>query len=623
MKRPLSGLLLACLLWTQGPLPQVFAQTVGMGSFGAGTPAARASAPVGVFPVSPVPLGPSLSSLSPAGLAGPAALPSFAKPPTAQAASAAGARSAPALLSAPSAAARAAQAVLLIEGNRISLPVHQETDSQAKNTPDAPRSAAAGRDLESIAGELEREAKLGLDSSPSGGLFFDGLPRVAGSLPVPVTQAGTRLSGGGLSKQGKIAGSEDAPGGPASPKPAEKSAKGLPVSYHLYLAAQFLYALGQEATSLIAPLYAYSAQGLAFAVASQASFLLAILPGSFLGEKWVKRFDAKKVYLAGNLLHGLFALSVPVLHALTGAFSPVHFLASNLLAGFVYGALRGVAEKEIAPRILGQEDRERLDKAGSLFYAAFEGAELTAALVIAGLIPLLGLNPAAAVMSALMLASAVPIWFMKLKREKSEGGKETGGTEKSLPKMLYLPYIFTVFSHLSLYMFLAPFLALEVFRQPSLNGTLVAFYTAGSLLVALATAYAPKLAGKLSERGWAAAGIASMLAFLAASLLLQSVPLSMAAALLLGVGLTGMQIQWRSLYQQRLAIEVQPTVFKWLSVLSVTLALPPFVFMQAGLVLGWSMPALLMALGAVIAAVSLGVPLFSWLRKHLRRGPVS
>ncbi|MEK9145527.1 MAG: MFS transporter, partial [Elusimicrobiota bacterium] len=373
----------------------------------------------------------------------------------------------------------------------------------------------------------------------------------------------------------------------AAPKPA----KGLPLSYHLYLAAQFLYALGQEATSLIAPLYAYSAQGLAFAVASQASFLLAILPGSFLGERWVKRFDAKKVYLAGNLLHGLFALSVPVLHALTGVFSPVHFLASNLLAGFVYGALRGVAEKEIAPRILGQEDRERLDKAGSLFYAAFEGAELTAALIIAGLIPLLGLNPAAAVMSVVMLASAVPIWFMKLNRAKSEGGERTGGTEKSLPKMLYLPYIFTVFSHLSLYMFLAPFLALEVFRQPSLNGTLVAFYTAGSLLVALATAYAPKLAGKLSERGWAAAGIASMLAFLAASLLLQSVQLSMAAALLLGVGLTGMQIQWRSLYQQKLALEVQPTVFKWLSIVSVTLALPPFVFMQAGLVLGWSMPA--------------------------------
>ncbi|MEK7742860.1 MAG: MFS transporter, partial [Elusimicrobiota bacterium] len=298
--------------------------------------------------------------------------------------------------------------------------------------------------LAGIGGELARGGSLGLESGPVLDRSFDGKKAADGSLAVEVSEHGPAENG--LSRH--EAGSEREGTHPvgALPGPADKPSKGLPFSYNLYLATQFLYALGQEATSLIAPLYAYSAQGLAFAVASQASFLLAILPGSFLGERWVKRFDAKKVYLAGNLLHGLFALSVPVLHALTGVFSPVHFLASNLLAGFVYGALRGVAEKEIAPRILGQEDRERLDKAGSLFYAAFEGAELTAALVIAGLIPLLGLNPAAAVMSALMLASAVPIWFMKLKREKSEGGKETGGTEKSLPKMLYLPYLFTVFS---------------------------------------------------------------------------------------------------------------------------------------------------------------------------------
>ncbi|OGS36072.1 MAG: hypothetical protein A3J82_09290, partial [Elusimicrobia bacterium RIFOXYA2_FULL_69_6] len=400
----------------------------------------------------------------------------------------------------------------------------------------------------------------------------------------------------------------------------EKPEGKIPASYYLYLAGQFLYALGQEATSLIAPLYAYAAQGLAFAVATQAAFLVAILPGSFLGAKWVQRFDAKKVYLAGNLIHGLVALSVPVMHVLTGAFSPWHFLASNIVAGFIYGSLRGVAEKEIAPRIMGQEDRGRLNKAGALFYAAFEGAELVAALVIGAAIPFLGLNPTAAIMSAVMLSSVIPIWFMKLKKAGS-AEKEEGGTEKKLPKMLYMPYLFSLFSHLSLYMFLAPFLALEVFHQESLNSTIVAFYTVGSLVVALVTAYAPKLAGKLSEKGWAAAGVASMLAFLAASLVLQSPVLTLAAAFLLGIGLTGMQVQWRSLYQQKLAIDVQPKVFKWLSVWGVLATLPPFAFIQAGLFMGWSMPVLLTVVAAAIAAVSLGVPLYAWLSKRLGRGP--
>ena len=240
-------------------------------------------------------------------------------------------------------------------------------------------------------------------------------------------------------------------------------------------------------------------------------------------------------------------------------------------------------------------------------------------------------------MSAIMLSSVIPIWFMKLKKAGSGSAeKEEGGTEKKLPKMLYMPYLFSLFSHLSLYMFLAPFLALEVFHQESLNSTIVAFYTVGSLVVALVTAYAPKLAGKLSEKGWAAAGVASMLAFLAASLVLQSPVLTLAAAFLvdtvwprvaaaavflLGIGLTGMQVQWRSLYQQKLAIDVQPKVFKWLSVWGVTATLPPFAFIQAGLFMGWSMPVLLTVVAAAIAAVSLGVPLYAWLSKRLRRVP--
>jgi disulfide bond formation protein DsbB len=93
----------------------------------------------------------------------------------------------------------------------------------------------------------------------------------------------------------------------------------------------------------------------------------------------------------------------------------------------------------------------------------------------------------------------------------------------------------------------------------------------------------------------------------------------MAAAFVLGIGLTGMQVQWRSLYQQKLAIDVQPGVFKWLSTWGVLATLPPFAFIQAGLFLGWSMPVLLTAVAAAIAAVSLAVPLYAWLSKRLSR----
>ncbi|MBI5209420.1 MAG: MFS transporter [Elusimicrobia bacterium] len=626
MKRFTAVLAAAVLLWTSGPIPAL-AQTVSAGTGkvmpvpvgqipGAGAAAGVSAVPGGgLAPLARTVL-PLSSSLPGLGLPG-IRQPGVEFPPEAVAAPA---RSAPLPAALPSQAVSVSPAIPAVEAAapRVApeaaipaVPGGVTLPAEAPAEKNGPSSVEVLRDLG------KSVAKPGLEGARLNDAF-DGNAAVEVE-PVEPSWSGethpqrtARLS---PADSGPVAAGPKAQA--PSPVPDKPQGK-LPFSYYLYLAGQFLYALGQEATSLIAPLYAYAAQGLAFAVTTQAAFLVAILPGSLLGSRWVKRFDAKKVYVAGNLLHGLAALSVPVAHVLTGAFSPVHFLVSNLVAGFIYGALRGVAEKEVAPRIVGQENRDRLNKAGALFYAAFEGAELAAALVIGALIPLLGLNPAAAIMSGMMLLSALPLALMKLKREGSAGGEEEkGGTEQKLPKMLYLPYIFTVFSHLSLYMFLAPFTALEVFKSQALNGTIVAFYTVGSLAAALVTAYLPKAAKVFDERGWAAVGIGTMVAFLAASLLFQSVPLTLGAAFLLGVGLTEMQIQWRSVYQQRLAIEAQPRVFQWLSIVPVVATLPPFLFMQAGLFMGWSMPALLGLIAAAIAAVSLGIPLFAWLSKRL------
>ncbi|MFA6316963.1 MAG: MFS transporter [Elusimicrobiota bacterium] len=626
MKRFLAAVIPAVLLWASVPVPAL-AQTITAGTGKvAAVPSAQNMGIGAAAGVAGVPAG-NLAPLASQGFSPSLGLPGIAAPRIERGLAEV---SPEAVLG--SAVPEALPAVLPPQA--VSIPFGLPSAEVQAPKPAAEAKVQAVEDGISVAAPAEKEAPASVTALRSLGkgiakpgtdaaglnYAFDGNAAVRADPVEPASsgeaaaQAKAALT---LAKSGPItAGPKAEAPAPVTEKPQGK----LPFSYYLYLAGQYLYALGQEATSLIAPLYAYAAQGLAFAVTTQAAFLVAILPGALLGSRWVKRFDAKKVYVAGNILHGLVALSVPVAHVLTGVFSPVHFLVSNLVAGFIYGALRGVAEKEIAPRIVGQENRDKLNKAGALFYAAFEGAELTAALVIGALIPLLGLNPTAAVMSGMMLLSALPLAMMKLKRDGSAGeDEEKGGTEAKLPWMTYLPYIFTVFSHLSLYMFLAPFTALEIFKSQALNGTIVAFYTVGSLVTALVTAYLPKVTKVLDERGWAGVGIGTMIAFLAASLLFQSVPLTLGAAFLLGVGLTQMQIVWRSLYQQKLAIDAQPHVFQWLSIIPVAATLPPFLFMQAGLFMGWSMPALLGVIGAAITVVSLGVPLFNWLSKRLGR----
>ncbi|MBI4678790.1 MAG: MFS transporter [Elusimicrobia bacterium] len=632
MKRLVGAVIAAVLLWTSGPLPAFAGQVVSAGTGkAASTPTVGNPAAGSLRAVPGIP-GAVLAPLQAPTFAPGLGLPGLGAPGVQAAADvsvfAVPGAIAPEVL--PVAVPAASLGNIIPVSEPSSQPVDvsagravvtsQDSPSVGLSAPDSQEQAGtSAKTLRSLGSSLAEQEQIGgnLDRTYDGSLARKAdpvSPTFWGRIfPYKVSTSLVKPTQIVPSTKGETPGLQ-------APTP-EKPKGSIPVSYYLYLAGQYLYALGQEATSLIAPLYAYAAQGLAFAVTTQAAFLLAILPGSLLGARWVKRFDAKRVYVAGNIVHGLFVLSVPVNHVLTGVFSPVHFMLSNLVAGFIYGSLRGVAEKEIAPRIMGQGDRDGLNKAGALFYAAFEGAELTAALIIGALIPILGLNPTAAVMSGMMLLSALPLALMRLNRGR-EGEEEKGGTETSLPKTLYLPYIFTVFSHLSLYMFLSPFLALEVFHKAALNGAIVAFYTVGSLVVALATAYLPKVGKALSERGWAAVGIGAMIAFLAASLLLQSLPLTLGAAFLLGVGLTAMQIQWRSLYQQRLSLSAQPHVFQWLSIIPVMATLPPFVFMQAGLFMGWSMPVLLAWLAVAITAVSLGVPLVNWLVKRLKKpGP--
>ncbi|MEK7388582.1 MAG: hypothetical protein AAB036_02670 [Elusimicrobiota bacterium] len=403
---------------------------------------------------------------------------------------------------------------------------------------------------------------------------------------------------------------------PLPPHGEEPGKKPLPRSYKLYLVGQILYALGQEASTLIAPLYAYFQQGLGFAVATQFVDLISIVPGSMLGDWLVRKFDSKKVYLGGILIHSVAFLSVPAAFLLTGTFSPVHFIAFKVVSGLIYGALRGVAEKELPSRIIGQEDMGRLKTAGSLFYAAFEVAELIAALTLAALIATTNLHWASLIMGLVMASSLLPNFLIRLRKGAPTEGEPGSGTEKTLPLRLYLPFVFTLLFHILLYGFFAPFFALEIFHAAEFNATIIAAYTAGSLVVALLSSWKPKLTSMLSERGWSVAGIGAALAFFWATLALQIPMLTLGLTFLMGMGLTEMQIQWRALYQKRLALESQPKAFKWLMIWGILAAIIPGAIFQAGVLLSLSMPLMLGLVGAGITLAALGVPLAL---RYLRR----
>jgi len=454
--------------------------------------------------------------------------------------------------------------------------------------------------------ELESAKSASPDSARTLAVVFDGAgSRVSDALtPAFRRPAASVLN---ILQRSEVSAAKRAaePSSPAA-KPAEK--KPLTKAYKFYLAGQILYALGQEASTLIAPLYAYFQQGLGFAVAAQFVDLVAIIPGSMIGDWLVRKFDSKKVYLAGILIHAVAFLSVPAAFLLTGAFSPVHFIAFKVVSGLIYGALRGVAEKEIPSRILGQEDMERLKTAGSLFYAAFEVAELISALAVTALIAAMSLNGASLVMGLVMASSLIPNFLIRF-RKGAPVGEETGsGTEKKLPLRLYLPFIFSLLFHILLYGFFAPFFALEVFKSPAFNATIIAFYTGGSLVVALLSSWLPKLTSKLTEYGWSVAGIGSALSFFWASLFLQIPVLTLGLSFLMGMGLTEMQIQWRALYQKRLEIGAQSKAFKWLMIWGVLAAIIPAAIFQAGVFMNLSMPLLLGLVGAGITLAALGVP---------------
>lgn len=414
-------------------------------------------------------------------------------------------------------------------------------------------------------------------------------------------------------------------GRPPKKRGLREKIKSYPRSYWMYLTGQFLYALGQEAASLLVPLFAYFTSGLAFALTVQATALAGQLAGGFLGSKWVKKFNSKTVYIWANRIHSAAFLLIPAIYFLAPAAFPAYLLGFKTLSGFIYGALRGVAEKEITTRILGQKDKRLLQEAGSLFYAVFEGAELVSALATGALIALMGHSWSAVLMAVVMATSLIPMRLIKFKakgKEKGEDKDKNAGTEKSLPIMMYLPFVFSFLMHIALYDFFAPFIALEVFQQASMGSLLVGLYTAGSLAVSLFSWIKPKLASKLSERQWSLVGAATTLAFLWGTLLLQSPAVSLGLAFLLGVGITEVQIQWRALYQKRLSQDAQPRVYNKLNVWSVVGNLFMFGLMQAGLLLaGASMETMMIVVSAVLTGALIGVPLGAKLIRRLRGGP--
>ncbi|HBL19140.1 MAG: hypothetical protein A2X36_01620 [Elusimicrobia bacterium GWA2_69_24] len=643
MRSTVSALIAASLLWVNGPLPAWGSVVVRNAA-----PAAVGSisgAQAGALAVLQGPLAPDLTPGAGSGILS-AGSGSVLLSPAAPAWTPGSPRSAAApraALAAPSAAATPALPV----SRRSRTAVAPETAPEAgrEEPGGAVTSGAAGASLHRFEKSRETKETRGPCRYGPAATVQEDVLRTHGRSEDPAVESsrlGTLFDGntvrkleegtpvetapetGALRKTAlRLVAGKDVAGRAAATAPTQPGTKEdqgkLPGSYYLYLVGQILYALGQEASTLIAPLYAYAQQGLAFAVAGQVVDLVSIIPGSMLGGWLVKKFGSKKVYLAANLVHAVSFLSVPLAFLATGSFSTVHFMVFKVLSGLIYGTLRGVAEKEIAPRIVGQENMDRLKKAGSMFYAAFEVAELTAAIVTTALIASMGLNGSSLIMGLVMLTSVIPISFIKFRSQGPVDDSDgEAGTEKKLPLALYLPFIFSVCVHILLYQFLAPFFALELFHAEALTAQLIGFYTFGSLAVALLMTYLPKLSAKLSERGWSAVGILSALAFLWGTLALQIPALTLGLAAVLGVGLTGMQIQWRAVYQKRLAMEVQPNVFKWLSIGGILAALIPSAVIQAGMLLSVPMPFLLTLVAAGLTAAALGVPLALKLWQRLR-----
>lgn len=376
----------------------------------------------------------------------------------------------------------------------------------------------------------------------------------------------------------------------------------LPKPFKRYLLSQSLYALGQQAACILVPLLAFSGHGAGFAVLSETLSLAAIIPGSWFGARWVERFDSKRVTMAAAALEGALLASLPVLHFAFGAVPALYFLAFNLARGFLYGAMRGVAEKEILSRIVGAGDKRRLKSAGAAFFAVFSAMETLAAVVTVALLPSLGAAALAVAMGSAMILSAIGLLAVPLRGE-SAAEEAPGGKQERLSAAEAWPYVFAQWVFLAFYSFFSPLISYGVFHSDSLGAWSVGAYTVGSLAVSAFLKLFPNV--RISRRAWTAAALAATLAYLLGSALLPVPALSAVLAGVMGAGVGGAQVRWSAHFQNSLEQKSQPREFQRLTTWTVVCLLALSAVMEPLiLLLGLPMSAVIGAAAAVVAAAA-------------------
>jgi hypothetical protein len=424
--------------------------------------------------------------------------------------------------------------------------------------------------------------------------------------------------------------------------------KNLPSSFKNFVVGGSLRSMAEEGMAIVTSIYGIKNFGLAIGVASMATELgfriVGMLYAAKLAAKYVKRFDAKRIYIITTTVQALLYLSLVGVGVLAGPASPFflgYYFFVQVMRGIIYGAARGMAENQIMPRLVGQ-DAKKLETAGFIFMLSTEATALIMAFILSPLIrSAFGANVLIGVAAAIMLTSVG--FFKKIKfsdeaspapaaaeaQAKTEEKPAQDDKVDSLPVREYIPYVASSFLHFSLYTFLAGIFASYTFRNEFMSDRSVGAYDGGSLVISLIAAIPGLLASigaakaalngggsaqkkdlmdRLSLKGWYGAAVASAAAFMILGALGLSIP-ALVAASALGALVTVNRTKWMASYYERLKPEHHGKLSARLNSIGVAAALVPFLAISLGKIAGIALAPVIMGIVAVLT-VALGV---SWL----------
>ena len=430
----------------------------------------------------------------------------------------------------------------------------------------------------------------------------------------------------------------------------------IPTPFFHFLGGSTLLSMAAEGISIVTSLYGINQfkplvgehVAIILTVAAQALGMGLRIPGSLIGAKWVKRFDATKIYKASTILQAVITLLLPAgsLLVSAGIIAPAVFIAYfflyQLIGGLIYGATRGMAENQIMPHLVGQ-DKTALETGSFIWMAAIETGCLATAFGLSPIIrKLLGANWAIGIFGALMLSSLY--FFRKIKYiDEGEAKNSAGAAAEEAPKNIgtldklpireYIPYVAAKSLHFMFYGLFSWLFAQYTFNNEFMMDRATGFYDSGSLLIGLIGAIPALLASlntgtsagekkggfsaafnKVTPMAWFTIAVAGAIAYLGTGLLGNSL-LGLLAAAALGSLTTINVTKWMASILSRLKPEHHARIIARLSSVSVGVALTALGVIGIGQVMGTALMPLLVGLSAATAAALIA----AWLVKRTQK----